>query len=377
MNIKKLKKCIYATSILGGTIVGVGLFSLPYVAGQIGFGLFLVYFLVLGALVSVIHLLFGEVALKTPDFLRFSAYARIHLGKKGESVASTSVIISLFGSLIAYAIVGGKFLSEIFSPVFGGGDFFYILFYFFLGALIIYFGIKAISKLEFWGLFLFILALFLIALKSISHFEFSNLAIALNPRDLFLPYGPIIYAMWGAPLISESEEILGKDKKYLRKVIIASMIIPLIIYLFFTVLILGISGKTIAPEALINLGSVLGPNIYKIGLLFGFLTTITSFIALGLTLKKIFWYDYKINKNISWALTSFVPLFFFLLGFQNFIDIISFIGAVFLGILGILIILMYQKIKKNALKVKLLTMPLIFIFILGIIYQIIYFLNYS
>jgi len=371
----KIKKIIYAISVLAGTIIGVGLFSFPYIAGQVGIKTFLIYFFLLGGLVLVVHILFGEVSLATPDYLRFSGFAKTHLGKTGEKITSFSIIFSLLGSLLAYLIVGGKFLWGIFSDFLGGGEYIYVLLYFILGAGFIYFGMRAISKLEFFGIILFFLILFLIIIYCFPFLKFSNIKIALNPKDIFLPYGPILYALWGASLIPDTEEILGKEKKYLGKVIFISILIPMIVYLLFTFTILGVAGKNVVPEGLLNLENALGKEFSKIALFFGFLTTFTSFVALGLTLKKMFVYDYKLNKNLSWGIVCFIPLLFYFLGFKNFIEVISFIGAIFLGISGIMIILMYQKVKKATLKVKILTFPLILIFVFGIIYQIIYFLK--
>jgi len=71
-------------------------------------------------------------------------------------------------------------------------------------------------------------------------------------------------------------------------------------------------------------------------------------------------------------ITCFVPFFFYFLGVKNFISLISFLGGVFLGIDGILMLLMYRKIKP---KRKNLVWLLSLIFVGGIIYEIIYFLR--
>ena len=147
--------------------------------------------------------------------------------------------------------------------------------------------------------------------------------------------------------------------------------IPILVYLFFIYLILGITGNQTTESALSGLKNFLGPAIFNIGLLFGLLTTFTSFITVGLTLKKTFWYDLKVPKLAAWSLTCFLPLVLFLIGIKNFIPVISFVGGVMLGIDGILILLMYRKIKTG--KLCFLAGPLILIFALGIIYEIIYF----
>ncbi|PIR02204.1 MAG: hypothetical protein CO031_00065 [Candidatus Nealsonbacteria bacterium CG_4_9_14_0_2_um_filter_37_38] len=368
-------KIIYAIATLSGTIIGVGLFSLPYITSKVGFWVILGYFLVLGTLVILVHLFFGELALKTPDFKRLPGFASYYLGNWGERIALISTILGVFGAILAYLIVGGEFLTNLLSPVFGGNNLLYTLLYFSLGASLIFFGIKAISKVEFWGLILFFVILFLIFLKGKYLINIENLFLIRNwelgIRNWFLPYGPILFSLWGASLIPEVEEMLRENKKLLPKIILISILIPILVYLFFIYLILGITGPQTTESALSGLRNFLGDRIVSLALFFGVLTTFTSFIALGLTLKKVFWYDLKIEKNIAFAITCFIPLTLFLIGIKQFIPIISFVGATMLGIDGILILLMYRKIKPK----NFLVYPLFLILFGGIIYEIIYFLK--
>lgn len=106
-------KLIYAIATLSGTIIGVGLFALPYITLKVGFWVMLCYFLVLGALVILIHSFFGELALKTPDFKRLPGFAKFHLGNWGERIALISTILGIFGAILAYLIVGGGVLNRI------------------------------------------------------------------------------------------------------------------------------------------------------------------------------------------------------------------------------------------------------------------------
>jgi tyrosine-specific transport protein len=379
-------KSILAISTLSGTIIGVGIFSLPYITSKVGIWIILAYFLILGSLAVLIHLFFGEVSLKTPDFKRLPGFAKIYLGNWGQNLAYISIILGIFGALLAYLIVGGKFFTELLSPIFGGNSLVYTLFYFIIGAALIFFGIKAIAKVEFWGLILFLAILFAIFFRGKLFITIENLFPSPNLSYIFLPYGIILFSLWGADLIPEVEEMLaptpkfgmgvGGEKKALRWIIPISILIPIIIYLFFIYLILGITGSQTTESALTGLRSVLGDGIFSLALCFGLLTTFTSFITLGLTLKKVFWYDLKIRKTISWAITCFVPLIIFLIGIRSFIPVISFVGAIMLGIDGILILLMYRKIVSPSSKFKsFLVYPLILILITGIISEIIYFVK--
>ncbi len=264
-------------------------------------------------------------------------------------------------------------MENLLSPAFGGKNLIWTIVYFIFASLLIFLGIKIIAKIEFIGLILFFLVLLIIFLKSRFLIKIDNLFInhqVLNFKNLFLPYGPILFSFWGATLIPEIEEMLIDAKKALKKVIFVSILISALVYLFFIFLVLGISGEKTSESALVSLRNFLGPTFTSLALFFGILTTFTSFITLGLTLKKIFWYDLKIEKNLAWLITCFVPLILFLIGVKQFIPVISFVGAIMLGIDGILILLMYQKLTRRKF-----IYPLILVFLAGIIYEIIYFIK--
>jgi len=370
-----LKTIIYAISTLSGTIIGVGLFSLPYIASKVGLPVMLAYFLVLGILVTIVHMFFGELALKTPDYKRLPGFAKIYLGDVGRSVALISMILGLLGAVLAYLIVGGEFLANFFQPFFGGSNLGYTFLYFLLGAIFIFFDIKAVSKIEFWGLVLFVVILGIIFAAGFPAIKLENFSLVamkteIDFNNLFLPYGAILFSLWGAALIPEVEEMLQGKKGLLKKIIPISIFIPILIYLFFVFFVLGVTGLETTLSALPGLKNFLNPTITSLGLFFGVLTTFTSFIALGLTLKKVFWYDLKIEKNVSWGIACFLPLALFLIGIKDFIGVISFVGGIMLGIDGILILLMYSKIRPER---KSLLYPLALVFVLGIFYEIIYF----
>jgi tyrosine-specific transport protein len=365
----RISNGVYPIATLSGTIIGVGFFALPYITSKVGFWIMLGYFFVLGILVTLVHLFFGELSLKTPDYKRLPGFAKFHLGNWGERIALISTILGTFGAILAYLIVGGEFLTELVLPILGGNSIIWTIFYWAVGSILIFFGIKIISKVEIFDLIAFLMILILIFLKGFSQFKTTNLFPCLDFSQIFLPYGPILFSLWGAALIPEVEEMLGENKRILPKIILISILIPIIFYLLFIFSILGISGQKTTESALIGLRDSLGQGIVLPMLLFGILTTFTSFIALGLTLKKVFWYDLKIEKNLAFLITCLIPIILFLIGVKHFIPIISFVGGVMLGIDGILILLMYRKIKpKNCL-----VYPLFLILFGGIIYEIIYF----
>src|SRR3989344_1845364 len=376
------KNFIYALSTLVGTIIGVGLFSLPYTASKAGFWVILFYFIILGAVVILVNLLYGEVTLRTQGLHRLPGYAQKYLGLRGKKAAFLSNSLGLYGALLAYLIVGGQFLFSLLGPIFGGSNLIYTLVFFSLGALLVYFGIKSIAQTEFFLLILFFAVLFFIFYRGFSFIQIENLFV-FDKSEFFLPYGPVLFSLAGMALVPEVKEMLKDNPKQLKKIIPLAIFIPALIYLFFVILILGLTGQNTSIEAISGLKDFFNDGIVNLALFFGVLTTFTSFITLGLTLKKVFWYDLKVKKNLAWLLACFVPLALFFSGLKSFIAVISLTGGVMLGLDAIIIILIYLKAKTkgdlipayNISLPRFLTYSLILFFVLGIIYEIVYFIK--
>jgi len=365
-----LKNYIYPIVTISGSIIGVGFFSLPYITMKVGIWIMLAYFLVLGFLVILIHLMYSEVALKTPDYKRFPGFVGFHLGKWFGKFSLVSTTLGSFGVLLVYLIIGSEFLSNVFLPIFGGSKLLYVFIFFILASLIIYFGIKIVSKIELGVLIFLLLVLLMIFIKGFFQIKIENLFVGnmdYGIKNLFLPYGAVMFSLWGTGMIPEVEEML-EEKKSIKKIVTIAILIPAIIYLVFIFLVLGITGNGTTESALVGLKSFLGSGLASLGVLIGVATTFVGFITLGLTLKKMLIYDLKIKSFHSWAIVCFVPLILFLIGLNSFIGLISFIGGVLLGIDGILILLMYKKIGGK----NLLIYPLSLIFIFGIIYELVF-----
>lgn len=367
------KNYIYPISILSGSIIGVGFLLLPYITLKVGIWLMLFYFVLVTALIVLIHLIMAEISLKTPDYKRFPGFVKFYLGSFAERVSIILMVLGTLGILLAYLIIGSEFLTTIFSPIFGGGFLAYLIIYFLILISVVYFGVKLVAKAEFWAIVLLLFAFLFIFIKGFGQIQLSNIFLPAedlsNWKSLFLPYGALMFALWGTGLIPEVEEMLRKKKKIFKKVIVLGTLLPAVIYLLFTVLSLSITGSQTTESALIGIRNVLGDAI-SITLFIGVITTFASFVTQALLLQEIFMYDLKLEKFTAWVFTCFPPLIIYFLGFTSFMDLIGLVGGLFLGINGIMILMMYKKIGgKNYI-----IYPLSLVFIFGIIYELIYFL---
>ena len=193
----------------------------------------------------------------------------------------------------------------------------------------------------------------------------------INVYNFFLPYGAILFSLWGTALIPEVEEMVRGRKNILKIILITATLIPAVIYIAFIFLVLGITGEKTTESALVGLKDILGNGMSSIVLLIGVVTTFTAFIALALYLRKMFVYDLKIKDKLSWAIVCLTPIVLYIIGFNSFIPIVSFIGGVMLGIEGILILLIYKKIGGK----KVVIYPMMILFVIGIIYSLAIYAN--
>lgn len=374
--LRKKLDFLKALSTYTGTIIGVGIFGLPYVAMKAGFFVVLIYFVLLTLLTIIVNKFFGEMCCDTEKLARVPGYAEEYLGPKAKKFSFFVSSLVLIGALLAYLILGSEFFYLLAKDFFGGSFLIYVLLFFTAGAFFIYKGIKRIAQFEFAMLIVFFLILIFFFLKSLPFINFQHFT-TFDSRYLTFPYGVVLFSLGGLAVVPEIKEMVERDRKTLKKVIVLGIIIAALSYLIFIFSFLGACGPKTTKNAISCFVPLINPKIILVGYLFGLITTFTSFITLGLTLKKMFSYDFKIPEKISWLIACFLPLIIYFLGAKNFLDVIGLTGAILLGTESILIILIYKNfIEKRFQRPAPWTIYLILISLfLGIIFEIIYLLS--
>jgi tyrosine-specific transport protein len=226
---------------------------------------------------------------------------------------------------------------------------------------------------------LLLVVITIIVVFGLPYVWYPNLYV-MNLKEVFFPYGVILFALAGAAAVPEIRELLRGQEEKIKKAITIGTAVPMIITALFTFVVIGISGAATTPEAISGLVGALGGKIIFLGAVFGLLAIATSFLVLGLNLKELFHLDYKLNSFLSWALACILPFLVFLIGRPEFISVIAFTGAVLGGVEGILIILIWLKAREEgkrkpeySISVSRIILDLVaFIFILGVLYKLIY-----
>ncbi|MDD5145954.1 MAG: aromatic amino acid transport family protein [Candidatus Pacebacteria bacterium] len=345
------KNFLFALSSLVGVIIGAGIFGIPYAISKSGVIPGLFYFLILGGAVLLLYLFVGEIVLRTEGKLRLIGYAQKYLGNSGKVFITISTVLGLWGALLAYIILGGDFLKIVISSILpsasGVPSFYFALFFSIFLSFFVFQGMKFIAPLELFTNTLFFFIVFFVFCFGSPKINFQNFDLA-NVKNLFLPYGVILFSLAGWTSIPEIADILKspEERKKLKKVIIFAMTISIFICLLFSFTIVGISGKNTSFEALQGLVPYLGPKVIFFGAIAAVITLADSFLILGLSSRNTLLYDYKIPKKTAALISCGIPLVLFLAGLRNFIGIIGTVGTIIGAIEGIVIIFIFKNAKK-------------------------------
>lgn len=331
---------------LVGTTIGAGIFSLPYVFFKAGFIIGLFEFIFLVGIVLLIQLIFGEIVLKIRGKKRFISYAEECLGYKWKFPVTISVIFGGIGVLLVYIILAGYFLSFIINQ----SAFFSSLIFFAIWFLLILVKPKMFGRVEFIFSFFVILIIALISLFNIKYINFNNFT-GFNAGNIFLPYGVILFAISGYYVIPEVEDILGSEKKKMKKAIIYGTLAPAVFYLFFVLVVLGVSGSLISQDAISGFSNALNSKaVLLVGSILGLLAVTEASLSQGVYIKETFLYDFKINKWLSWLATGLAPFLLFLLGARNLVAVIGIVGALFFAFNAVIILLIHKKLKLSEIE---------------------------
>ncbi len=356
-----------------GTVLGAGILAIPYAVQKSGFWTGLTVIIIVGLAVLLMNLMLGEVVLRTKGNHQLTGYSKKYLGIWGERAMLVSMLVGIYGALIAFTIGSGASLATLFkgSPLLWSGIFYAIM------SVILWKGLRTIEKLEDWlspGK-LALLGIVLVFAFMSSKFSALNLS-GFSVNSLLVPYGVVLFALIGTASIPEVKEETKSHWKDLKKILIIGSLIPLIAYLLFTIAVIGVTGINTTEIATLGLSLALGSGAGIFIHLFAIIAMSTAFMTLSLALKEMFVYDYGWSELKAIVTTLIVPLLALFVGVQSFAGVLGVAGALAGGIDGVLIVLMFWRAKNKGERIPeyelhtpfFVGMLLILMFILGAVH---------
>lgn len=374
------KNIVLPAGLLAGTIIGAGVFALPFVFEKAGILSGLFYLAIFSVVFILIHLMYADVILRTEGVHRFAGYAEIYLGRLGRYLAILMTVIGMIFVLTVYLILAISFINLIFPTL---PDIYKLLVFWLLASLTVFWKVKKLTFSEFLisiGIPIIILIIFIYGLKN---FEQLMTATIFNPAFIFLPYGIVLFSLSGRvaiPLMVDYFKESNRPVINIKTAIILGTLMPALLYLLFVFGVLNLSG-TVSEDSLTGLvGHLPLGLLWLLGIL-GIISLWSTYIVIGQDVKKSLEYDLKFPKFLPQLTVISLPIILYFSGFQSFLKLVELTGGIFIGLEGIFIILMRQRAAKiigpaPEVAIKklnpLISYFLLLIFALGIIYVIIY-----
>ncbi|MFA0629559.1 aromatic amino acid transport family protein [Vibrio sp. 10N.222.49.A3] len=360
-------KVFGSTLIIAGTTIGAGMLALPLASAGIGFSTSLFLMLGLWALMSFTALLMVELHQFAESDATLHTLAHTILGTKGKWIASFAVMFLFYALCAAYIAGGGAQFNQRISDIAGielNGQVTTLLFTL-LVAGVVTIGTHSVDKVNrvLFGLKLIamVLVLSFLAPNITSQYLMS---MPLH-QGLIVAAIPVVFTSFGFHgSIPSIVRYLDGDVRSLRKVMIIGSALPLVIYVFWQSVTLGVVSQeqllsdTSLGALLVSLSqTVHQSNLSLIVGVFADLALLTSFIGVSLGLFE-FMGD-SLSKKLgnakrvkTAAITFLPPLGFALFYPQGFIMALGY-AAIALSVLAILLpTVMVYKVRYTDLIVK-------------------------
>ncbi len=362
-----MNKFFGAVLLISGTTIGAGMLALPVMTGFGGFFPSLILLVSLWLFMLFTSFLYLEVNISFKGETNLVTMAEKTLGRWGKVVSWITYLLLLYSLTAAYIAASANFFSKTIHamtgtllphwaaplPLLG------------LFGIFIYLGSRSadyLNRILMFGLVAayFILVFFMpeqVDFKLLTHFDMKASFLAV----------PVMLTSFGFHIIIPTlTTYLKHDKKKLQWAIVIGSIIPLIFYILWEFLTLGVVplvGQYSLTTAYIKGESGTGPLIHiirevlkkpwigTVASIFSFCTIITSLLGVSLSLADFLRDGFKIKKTHSGrliaCLLTFLPPLFFVYYFQRgFIIALQYAGVFVAIILCLIPALMTWKLPK-------------------------------
>jgi tyrosine-specific transport protein len=359
---------IYGSILLvAGTSIGAGMLALPITTGPGGYSYTLLLFLAsfLFMLLSLFLLLEATLWVTKPS-ANFVTIAKERLGFGGQATAWISFLLLLYAVAAAYISGGGSLLMRVLPasyqavlPIQFG-----ILVFALLFGLLVFFGTRYIDYLNrvlMIGLVISYITLIILVLPSLHTFNLTS----GQPRYLWAAVPVVVLSFTSHIILPSLRTYLHGDVKALKKSLWYGSLIPLIFYIVWQTVILGLMPYNnllllaTSEHPIAELTKILQGNLGLIWIAFtvsyfSFFALTTSFVGVVLSLSDFLADGFAIKKNVYGRLilllqTILPPLLFALFFPHGFIMALSYAGvfvAILFGVLPVLMVWRGRYIEK-------------------------------
>ncbi len=352
-------KVIGGILLIGGTTVGVAMLAFPVATGVLGFIPSVVLFSVFWAYMTYTAFLMLEATLLEARHGNIISMARHTLGPIGEAVTWVVYLFLLYALMTAYIAVGGSITANAFSHLFKWTppDFVAVLPLMLFFGFFVYEGTRSVDLLNRVLMVGLAISFFALIFLLVPHVEWDKL---LQSQLGALPIAvSVVSTAFGYQIIIPTlVHYLKEDIKALKWAIMVGSLIPLLIYILWECVTLGviplegpfgvIEGYAKGSHGAELLKGLLDrPIIGTVASFLTFFALTTSFLGVSISLTDFLADGLKIKKNPQgrfglFLMTFFPPLVFVLTNPRAFLSALEAAGVfgvvILLGLLPCLMV---------------------------------------
>ncbi len=337
-------------------MIGVGILSLPFVVAQVGLALGLVLLVAMGAVNLFVLRLYGDLVLMRAGKARFIHVIGRELGHAGTTVASIAFIGSTYGALVAYLLFGGQFLRALLYQWIPMSPLVASIWFFLVASIVTLGGSLLVMRTQRILIPVYLILIAVLALVALPHIDGGHYA-TIVPANIMIPLGVMLFAFQGMTALPEMRDVLARRRALLGKSTMIATAIVALVYIVFTVVIVGVTGARTTENAIVGLGGELGHVAVMIASAIALVTTLTAYLNVTNALVNTYTFDLRLRFIPSWMLTAMIPFALVVLGVHSIASVLGITGGVLGSITAIMMLLAYERARssgslpKNALRV--------------------------
>jgi len=318
------KHVISGTFLIAGTMIGAGMLGLPLVTAHAGFWPGMLITIIVWFFMYSTGLLFLEVTLWMPDGSNVLSITEHFFGRVGRLISGGMFIFLYYCLMIAYFAAGAPLLANAFSNI-GFNLLGWEMFAFFglVFAVIVGIGPKSIDRINIIMSIAMLSAWLMLIGSGVDwvdpiRFEFAKWSPMITAM-------PILFSAFGFHNVIPSLcSYLKRDKKSLRFAIFWGSFLPLVIYVVWQWLVIGVIPqeilvKTFKEKTLITTSfAAIGekPFFTMIARFFAFFAIVTSTLGVAFSMVDFLGDGFKVKERkgvnrVALTLLTFIPPFVF------------------------------------------------------------------
>lgn len=345
----EIKRGVSVLVFMVASIVGAGIFALPFTLAAHGLWVFVGVMVVAVWATVRIHDAVVQLSASTHKNLQLPGLVGLYLGKNAARITGILFFICGFMSLLVY-VLGLHELAQTFIPEL---SLWYVaLPCVVLGIVVSMRGEALVLRNAFFFSSLVFFLIVVISLLCVLHPQFS-LVSSITPlvvSDISI-IAVCFFALSGVVAIPELASMV-RDRFALRAPVAVATILVAALYVFFSIAVVGILQGGTTSVATSGLKLHFGASAILVGALVTAASFLSGLMLRSLSLVESFRWDYGFSKFTALTIFGLVFVGMLQIPWHSFAEVVAWSGGVIGGLLGIIIMSAYVRMKYQKMRTR-------------------------